>query len=130
MKTFSKFKIILALAAIFALGVASGSLVTARLRPAPAAVPAHAVPEERWQALTLADYEHRLSLTPDQVEKLKPIFGLTRRKLSTLRANTTERVGELLRDMNAQVAQELGDSQRAKLSALLQERRRTVDGTK
>ena len=124
MKPFSYVNTILGLAAIFALGAASGSLVTAHLRPAPASARAQAAPEERWQALTLADYEQRLSLTPVQVEKLKPVFGLTRRKLATLRANTAERVAEFIREMNHQVMTELSPEQQGKLRTLIEERSR------
>jgi Spy/CpxP family protein refolding chaperone len=120
MNTTPALKIILGLTAVFALGAASGSLVTARLRPAPAA--SAGAPEERWQALTLADYAQRLSLTPEQVETLKPVFGQTRLKLATLRANTAERVSDLVREMNRQVMAELQPEQQRKLRNLLDER--------
>jgi hypothetical protein len=124
MKTFSHWKAIFGLAAIFVLGAASGSLVTARLRPAPAPTPAQAAPEERWQALTLADYQQRLSLTPEQVERLRPTFALTSRRLSTLRASTAERIASLIQEMNGEVMQELTLAQQGELKQLLEERRR------
>ncbi|MCU0783513.1 MAG: hypothetical protein MUF81_05595 [Verrucomicrobia bacterium] len=124
MKTASHWKTILGLAAIFVLGAASGSLITARLRPVPEPAQARTAPEERWQALTLADYQQRLSLTAEQVERLKPIFGLTSRKLSTLRANTAERITSLIHEMNGEVMQELTPAQQGELKQLLEERRR------
>ena len=124
MKTSSNWKTILGLVTIFVLGAASGSLITARLHPAPAPTQAQTAPEERWQALTLADYQQRLSLTAEQVEKLKPVFGLAGRKLSTLRANTAERIAALVHEMNSEVMQELTPAQQGELKQLLEERRR------
>lgn len=127
MKTSTSWKILFGLVAIFALGAASGSLVTARLRPAPTpAVQTKSAPEERWQALTLADYEQRLALTVEQVEKLKPIFGLTSRKLATLRGNTAERITSMIHEMNSEVMAELNPDQRVKLKQLLEERRQQL----
>jgi len=123
MKTSANGKIILGLVAIFALGAGSGSLVTARLRPAPTPVQAKPAPEERWQALTLTDYERQLTLTAEQVQKLKPIFGLTSRKLATLRANTAERIAFMIQEMNSEVMVELNTEQQAKLRQLLDQRR-------
>jgi hypothetical protein len=123
MKTSSNWKTIFGLVAIFVLGAASGSLIVARLRPAPEPAQARTAPEERWQALTLADYQRRLSLTPEQVERLKPIFGLTSRKLSTLRANTAERIATLIHEMNSEVMQELAPAQQGRLKSLVEERR-------
>lgn len=123
MKTSTNWKIILGLVAIFALGAASGSLITARLQPAPGPLKTIEPPEEKWRALTLADYETRLALTPEQVERLKPLFGLTGRKLATLRANTAERAAGLIHQMNADVMPELTPDQRVKLKQLLEERR-------
>ena len=124
MKTFSHWKTILGLVTIFVLGAASGSLITARLRPALESAQARTAPEEHWQALTLTDYQRRLSLTAEQVEKLKPVFGLTSRKLSTLRANTTERIAALIHEMNGEVMQALTPTQQDTLKQLLEERRR------
>ena len=126
MKTSTNWKILFGLVAIFALGTASGSLVTARLRPAPTPVQTKPAPEERWQALTLTDYEQRLALTSEQVEKLKPIFGLTSRKLATLRANTAERIAAMVHEMNSEVMAELNPEQRGKLKQLLEERRQQL----
>jgi Spy/CpxP family protein refolding chaperone len=124
MKTSPNLKALLSLAAIFFLGAASGSLVTARLRATPEVAQARTAPEERWQALTLADYQQRLSLTPEQVEKLKPVFGVTSRKLSTLRANTADRISALIHEMNGEVMKELLPRQQEQLKTLLEERRK------
>jgi len=126
MKTSSNWKIILGLAAIFALGAASGSLVTARLHPAAASVKTAPPPEEKWRSLALTDYEQRLGLTPEQVEKLKPIFGLTSRKLATLRSNTAERIAQLIHEMNGEVMTELTPEQQTKLKQMLEERRKLI----
>lgn len=122
MNALRHWKIMLSLAALFALGMATGSVLTSRLRPEPAV--ALQPPDEKWRALTLADYEQRLSLTPDQVQRLKPVFAVTGDKLRTLRANITERVSELIREMNQQLMPALDAEQQSKLKALLEERRR------
>jgi hypothetical protein len=122
MNALRHWKIMLSLAALFALGMATGSVLTSRLRPEPAV--ALQPPEEKWRALTLADYEQRLSLTPDQVQRLKPIFAVTGDKLRTLRANTPERVSELIREMNQQMMPALDAEQQTKLKTLLEERRK------
>jgi hypothetical protein len=123
MKTVSNWKVTLGLVAIFGLGAASGSLITARLGSAPGALHAGSAPEERWQKLTLDDYQTRLNLTPEQVAKLRPIFGLTGRKLGALRASTAERVTELLREMNTEIMLHLSEQQGTELQALLEARR-------
>jgi len=122
MKAFRYWKIVLSLGALFLLGGAAGSVLTLRLRPE-ATVAARA-PEEKWQALTLADYRARLNLTPEQVERLRPVFGVTGQKLRTLRSYTAERVAGLVKEMNQQVMSELTAEQQVKLRELLQERER------
>ena len=101
-----------------------GHRISFEFAPAPEPVVALQPPEEKWRALTLADYEQRLSLTPDQVQRLKPIFAVTGDKLRTLRANTTERVSELIREMNQQTMPALSAEQQTKLKTLLEERRK------
>ena len=117
-------KILVCLTGLFALGAATGSLLTLRLRPEP--TPSAQPPEEKWRALTLADYERHMELTPEQVERLKPVFGVTGQKLRTLRANTAERVAELVKEMNQQVMPALNPEQQAKLRKLLEERSRAT----
>ena len=123
MKTSSNWKVTLGLVAIFGLGAASGSLITVRLGSASGALHAGSAPEERWQKFTLDDYQTRLRLTPEQVTKLRPIFGLTGRKLGALRASTAERVTELLREMNTEIMTHLSEPQGTELQALLETRR-------
>jgi hypothetical protein len=124
MKTSSTWKTILGLVAIFVLGAASGSLITTRLRHTPEPAQAQTAPEERWQALTLADYQQRLSLTPEQVARLRPTFDFTSRKLSMLRANTAERIAAVVHEMNREVMRELTPRQQEEFDKLLEERRR------
>jgi hypothetical protein len=96
----------------------------ARDNRSPEATVAARAPEEKWQALTLADYRARLNLTPEQVERLRPVFGVTGQKLRTLRSKTAEQVASLVREMNHQVISKLTVEQQAKLRELLQERER------
>ena len=110
------------LAGLLGLGMTTGSVLTSRLRPEAAV--ALQPPEAKWRAPTLADYEQRLGLTPDQIRRLKPIFALTGDKLRTVRANTTERVSELIREMNQQMMPALNAEQQTKLKTLLEERRK------
>ena len=122
----ANWKILLSLTALFSMGAACGAIVTARLRPAPMPITATQPPEEKWRKLTLSDYEQHLALTPGQVETLKPIFGRTGRKLTTLRSNTTERVAGLIREMNSEVIPELSAEQQALLKQLLEDRRQKL----
>jgi hypothetical protein len=63
-------------------------------------------------------------LTPEQVERLRSVFGVTGQKLRTLRSSTAERVHGLVKEMNGQVMLELTAEQQAKLRKVLQERER------
>jgi hypothetical protein len=85
----------------------------------------HVLPvSQNKRGRTPADYERHLALTPEQVERLKPVFGVTGQKLRTLRANTAEHVAELVKEMNQQVMPALNPEQQAKLRKLLEERSR------
>lgn len=63
-------------------------------------------------------------MTPEQVERLRSVFGVTGQKLRTLRSSTAERVHGLVKEMNGQVMLELTAEQQAKLRKVLQERER------
>ena len=59
-----------------------------------------------------------LNLTPEQVEKTTPIFDRAAGELEKIRAETGERVRQVMAEANSALAPELTDAQRASLEAL------------
>jgi Spy/CpxP family protein refolding chaperone len=59
-----------------------------------------------------------LNLTPEQIAKTAPIFDRSVNELEKIRAETGERVHEVIAETNRALAPELTDAQRAKLDEL------------
>ncbi len=59
-----------------------------------------------------------LNLTPEQIEKTAPIFDQAAGELEKIRAETGERVQQVMAEANRALAPELTDAQRARLGAL------------
>jgi len=110
-------KIIASLTGLFLFGAVSGAFITLTITRQRAA-------EEKWAHTTLADYEARLHLTPEQVEKLRPLFKQTGGELRELRATTVVKLHATIRRMNDQIATELTSEQRQFFTEFLREKQR------
>ena len=62
--------------------------------------------------------QEELNLTPEQIEKTAPIFDHAASELEKIRAETSERVHQIIAETNRALAPELTDAQRTRLEAL------------
>jgi len=65
-----------------------------------------------------------LSLTPEQVAKISPIFDKTAAQLQEVRRDTGRRVHEIMADAHKEIAANLTDEQRQKLQQIEERHRR------
>ncbi len=117
MNNLTRWKIIGSMAGLFLLGAVSGGLVVWHgWRPS-------GPPEEKWTATTLAEYERRLQLTPEQVQKLKPAFIEAGHTLKAVRLQIAQQVLVVTKQLNDAVESELTSAQKLLLEDLLRERK-------
>ena len=65
-----------------------------------------------------------LNLTPEQVDKISPIIDKTTAQLREIRRDTGRRVHEIMMDAHQQMAAQLTDEQRQKLTQMEERHRR------
>src|SRR5262249_18728752 len=65
-----------------------------------------------------------LNLTPEQLAKISPIIDKTTAQLRDIRRDTGRRVHEIIADAHHQMAVQLTDEQRQKLTQIAERRRR------
>lgn len=110
----------LALVALFALGAATGSVIT--LKVVKRAIEGRTNPERMSQSL-LGEYQRRLKLTPEQVDKIKPILQRTGREMWELRSEMSGRTFQVIRASHEEIAAELTPEQREEFARLNKEMR-------
>ena len=113
-------KVILALLALFTLGAATGSVIT--LKVVKRVIESRTNPERMSQSL-LAEYQRRLKLTPEQVEKIRPILQRTGREMWELRTEMSRRTFQVIRLSHEDIAAELTPEQREEFTRLNRETR-------
>ena len=99
---------------VFAAGVATGMFVGARRAHDVLAFKHHRHMGERMRT----HLTRELELTPEQLEKLSPIFDDTSRRLQEIRSESGRRVGETLREAHAAMAPHLTPEQRERAATM------------
>ena len=118
MSVLRHWKIGICLAAIFIAGAVTGAVVTVRVAKQYIARQNNL---ERWTAATMKDYERKLDLTPEQAEKLKPVFEQAARELRDVRTTSATSTIQVLRRMNEEVSHDLNPAQQKKMDDLKKE---------
>lgn len=113
-------KVILALMALFGLGAATGTVVT--LKFVKRAIEGRTNPE-RMSSSLLQEYQRRLRLTPEQVEKIRPILQRTGREMWELRSEMAGRTFQVIRASHEEIAAELTPEQREEFARVNKEMR-------
>lgn len=122
MNSRSRWLAVLALVAIFAAGGVTGWLLRPMGRP-------HGPPRgDDLAAHMRARLTRSLSLTPEQIEKLKPIIAESASDLDRMRRESEERVGKVMDEMNSKISVLLTPEQIEKLAALRERRRKMRQG--
>jgi uncharacterized membrane-anchored protein YhcB (DUF1043 family) len=116
MNTALKWKLVAGFVLAFLAGGATGGFLVAS--------------QSRHRRMDLAQHRHsfaerlrsrmqtQLDLTPEQIEKTAPIFDQAAGELEKIRAETGQRVQQVMAEANRALAPELTDAQRVKLDAL------------
>lgn len=113
-------KVVLALAALFLLGAATGTVIT--LKIVKRVIEGRTNPERMSQSL-LQEYHRRLRLTPEQVERIRPILQRTGREMWELRTEMAGRTFQVIRLSHEEIAAELAPEQREEFARVNKEMR-------
>ncbi len=70
--------------------------------------------------------QHQLDLTPEQMALVDPILDKTAQRLQTIRAETGDRVAEVMEDSQREMASHLTPEQQAKLEELKKRHQRHI----
>ena len=119
MSNVTKGQAIIYLVAIFIAGAACGAVIGYTSGKREAVVPAH---QKEMSERTLRRLEARLSLTPEQIAKVKPIVEQNSAAMQAIHRESWQRVSETFKRMNAQIAGHLTEDQNQKLEAMESER--------
>lgn len=115
-------QVCLALTAIFFAGMVSGGLLERHivrrnpLRPPPAT-------PEVWIPRMIKGLEEKLTLTSEQSQRIGPIVKTHTEELSKLRRQSMRTAGDILTEMETQIAAELTPEQKTRYEEILKERR-------
>jgi Spy/CpxP family protein refolding chaperone len=118
MTAMRKWKIILALAAIFAAGVVTGGVFA--LGMVKQAVDRKINPG-RWPASLLDTYQKRLKLTPEQIEQMRPVIEESRREWSATVRSAVGSYAAIIRKVDEQLAPLLTPEQKAEHERIREE---------
>lgn len=92
-------KVILSMMAIFAAGVITGGFLVIKI----ARQASYRNSPEGWAPLAFSDYKRRLKLTPEQIEKIKPILDQAAQDIRAARMNSWQDFGQIIRRANDEV---------------------------
>ena len=121
MNTALKWKLVAGFVLAFLAGGATGGFLVAsqaRHRRMDFAQHRHSLAERMRSRMQV-----QLNLTPEQIAKTAPIFDHAVNELEKIRAETGERVRQVMAEANRALAPELTDAQRARLRALQEQPR-------
>jgi Spy/CpxP family protein refolding chaperone len=116
MNRLSKLKITLYLAAIFLAGAVTGGIVLMTVgRYMMFSPPGREQMAARW----CGELQSELSLTPEQMQKIKPIVNET---LDQVKANLMQQLSTTVSNCNTRIANELTPEQKVKFKRMIDER--------
>lgn len=113
----------LVVAAIFAAGLVTGSLGSVRLAQGRVD---HRLQSENLQAALMEILTRELALTPDQIQRVRPIVARASEEYRNVTLDTVQRVTQLVQAANQRIARELTPAQAEKLRQLEEERQALV----
>ena len=113
-------KVVLALTALFLLGAATGTVIT--LKVVKRVIEGRTNPERMSQSL-LQEYQRRLRLTPEQIERIRPILQRTGREMWELRTEMAGRTFQVIRLSHEEISAELLPEQREEFARVNKEMR-------
>ena len=111
-------KIMLCLAAIFAAGLVSGSMVTLRIVKRAAG---RSLNPDAWSAAAMQAYRKKLKLTPEQITRIQPAMDQAAQEIRTVGGNTRMEIFSVVIQMNDRIAQELTPEQQKLFEDMKQE---------
>ena len=94
-------KVILSMLAIFAAGAVTGGVIAVRVV---AKIANDRLNPERWPVAIVAQYRAKLKLTPEQIEKIKPVAEEGRQELRRVMGATVHEYVGILRRFDEQLA--------------------------
>lgn len=112
-------KVALYLAAIFIAGGITGSFMTLQILKY--TIHSHRNPQD-WSAMLMKRLESNLKLTPQQVQKIRPIVDQSVNELKTIRSKTIYESSQVIHRTEEQISRELTPDQQKRFQEIQQER--------
>jgi Spy/CpxP family protein refolding chaperone len=114
-------KVALYLAVIFIVGGITGSLVTLQILKYTVHSHRHS---QDWSARMMKRLESNLKLTPEQVQKIKPIVDQSVGELKAIRSKTIYESSQVIHRAEERISLELTPDQQKRFQEIQQERRK------
>jgi Spy/CpxP family protein refolding chaperone len=120
----TKAKITVYVILIFLAGAVAGGAVARKVwpqrehRPGP-----HRPDPQKFEDHLFGIMKERLKLTPEQIEKIEPIFHAGFKEVKTIQDKTLAQIEDAVQQNHAQIAKELTADQKTELEKMDQERR-------
>lgn len=118
MEAIKHWKIVLSLAAIFLAGAVTGGVITFQV--VRSVVRARTNPDQ-WSARILRDYQDRLDLSQEQMDRIRPVLLQAGQQMKQARGEFIQLHGRLMREVNATLTQELTPVQKQIFEELREE---------
>ena len=106
--------------AIFVAGCVTGGVLTVAITKR---VMARRTAANNFGAVVVQHYQKQLELTPEQVDKLKPVFARAAAELRSSRSNMMTEAMLAMRQMNEDIARELTPEQQARFEKMKERNR-------
>ena len=108
----------LCLAAIFAAGLVSGSMITLRIVKRAAG---RNLNPDGWATTAMQAYRKKLKLTPEQIQKIQPAMDQAAQEIRAIGGSATVEIFSVVIQLNDRVAKELTPEQQKRLEEMKQE---------
>ncbi|MBI3878755.1 MAG: hypothetical protein HY301_01655 [Verrucomicrobia bacterium] len=116
-------KVILSLVAIFLAGIVTGAVLTVRVVKS---VADRNLNPEHWPASLVESYRHRLKLTPDQVENMRPAIEEGRQEWKQAMEQAIRTHVGIMRHLDEQMTPLLTDEQKKVQEQMREELRKKL----
>ncbi len=116
----SRFKAILGLVLLFAVGIATGVVLAPHFQKHEEVKP---FPAKEWTDTTVADYHSRLSLTHEEEKEVRKAVTSAAQEIVRVRSETQQKIQEALKRMNGTILPKLSSKNQEVLQRWLEEKR-------
>jgi len=123
----SRLKVVLGLAVIFAIGIATGVLIAPHFQKHDHA---KAFPAAEWIESTVADYRARLNLSTEEENQVRSSITTAAKEIIQVRSETQTKMQGIIETMNGRILPTLDATRQVTLQQWLEEKRTQMSKAK